>query len=139
MAVKTNKGGRPTLKDKDTVRKLEEAFTIGCTAVEACRYANIGRSTFYGWMKDEGFSDKMEVRKMAPVLKAKRTIYMHLDQIAVAKWWLERRRRQEYSLRSILRQEIDFDDELNDELFAEMDRSFEKTMSMNYAGRQRKN
>lgn len=81
-----------------TVRKLEEAFALGCNTTEAAYYADISRDTLYNWMKhNEEFSDKMERQKARPVLQARRTIVKKLTtDPKVAMWYLERRARDEF-------------------------------------------
>ncbi len=47
-----DKGGRPTVVTKHVLRKLEEAFSWGCTDREAFFHANIASATFYAYQKD---------------------------------------------------------------------------------------
>lgn len=73
-------GGRPTVMTPEVIRKLEDAFTWGCTDLEACCYAGISKSTFYDYCADnESFSDRKEVLKNQVSMKAKRVIDRALD------------------------------------------------------------
>lgn len=75
-----NKGGRPTKMTNDTVNKLEEAFSWGCTDVEACLYAGISKPTLYDYIKENpSFSDRKESLKQNPTLKARRILNLALD------------------------------------------------------------
>jgi len=67
-----NKGGRPTKMTPECIGKLEHAFTKGCTDTEACCFADIGMSTLYDYCeKYPEFSDRKEILKDQPVMKAK--------------------------------------------------------------------
>ena len=91
---------RPTLKTQEVIGKLEEAFSIGADVLAACAYANIHPDTFYQWRKDdEVFSDRMASLREKPVLKAYQTVAQSLGETETAKWYLERKRRQEFATR----------------------------------------
>lgn len=101
MIKNKSKGGRPTKKTLTTVRKLEEAFALGCTPTEAALFANISRETLYEWMRsDKEFSDRMESLKLKPVLRARQSMYNELEKgnVRLAMWYLERKRPKEFSL-----------------------------------------
>ena len=90
----------PFKMDDITVKKLEEAFAIGADVSAACFYANISRPTYYNWVKsfpelEERFNSLME----KPVLQAYQTIAKGLSDIDTAKWYLERKRKKEFSSR----------------------------------------
>lgn len=89
--------------NEDTVRKLEESFAIGASVSEACYYADISRETYYRWEKENPeLKEKYDRLKEKPVLKARQTIAKALDNVDVAKWYLERKLKGEFSLRSEL-------------------------------------
>lgn len=70
-----NPNWRPTKKTPWLVKKLEEAFKLDSTITEACLFAWITRETYYNWIEhDEDFSDKMDLAKLNPYLKAKKTL-----------------------------------------------------------------
>jgi len=67
-----NKGGRPTVMTEEVLRKLEEAFLMGCTDVEACLYADIGQRTLYDYQEaNPEYSQRKEVLKSNPIMLAK--------------------------------------------------------------------
>jgi len=95
-----NKVGRPTKMTEDTVSKLEHAFSIGADVSAACLYADITRDTYYRYIKDnKQLSDRFEQLREKPVLKAYQTIAKDLDKTETAKWFLERKRKHEFSTR----------------------------------------
>jgi len=76
-----NKGGRPTKMTPETMQKLEEAFTKGCTDTEACVYADISIRTLYDYCeKHEEFSHRKELLKDQPTMKAKFIIDDSLEE-----------------------------------------------------------
>ena len=90
--------------DENTVKKLEEAFAIGADVSAACFYADISRQTYYNWVNnDKKLKEKFDSLRERPVLKAYQTVAKNLDNIETAKWFLERKRKNEFSLK----QEID--------------------------------
>lgn len=92
MSNKKHAGGRPTKIDEITLKKLEEAFAMGCTDKEACLYANISTTTLYNYQeKVPEFLGRKEELKENPVLKAKSTVFDSLDKVQTAQWYLERR------------------------------------------------
>lgn len=95
--------GRPTVMTDETIRKLEIAFAKGYTDAEACLFASIkSLSTLYEYcQKHPDFSDKKELLKKTPSLKAKENIADAIEDgnIDVSKWHLERRNKEEYSLK----------------------------------------
>ena len=46
MAKKSN-AGRKTVVTQEVLRKLEEAFAMDCTDLEACLFADISKTTLY--------------------------------------------------------------------------------------------
>lgn len=101
MAKKqVNLGGRPTVMTSDVIAKLEQAFAIDATVEEACSYAEISRDAFYDYLKKEPtFSDRIEDLRNRPILKARQTIVKNLEQPEGAKWYLERKRKNEFAQR----------------------------------------
>lgn len=87
--------------DDLTVKKLEEAFAIGASVSEACYYADISRQTYYNWEKENPeLKEKFDRLKEKPVLKARQTIAKDLDKPETARWFLERKMKKEFSLRT---------------------------------------
>jgi len=72
--------GRPTIMTPETIQKLEDAFTWGCSDLEACCYANISKSTLYDYcVANPEFSERKETLKNNVTMKAKRIIDRALD------------------------------------------------------------
>ena len=68
-------GGRPTKMTDETVKKLEEAFLLGCSDLEACFYANISKQTLYSYQeKHPEFTDRKKLLKQNPVMIARKTV-----------------------------------------------------------------
>jgi len=95
-----NKGGRPTIMTEITIKKLDEAFSMGFSDSEACLYANISKQTLYNHSKDDKeFVGRKEELKNHPRILAKRNIYNSLKEnkkIEDSKWYLERRAKKEF-------------------------------------------
>lgn len=92
---------RPTVKTLEVLSKLEEAFALGCTDLEASLYANIAPATLYNHQdKNPGFLERKEQLKMRPVLQARTTLVKSLEKDPVlALKYLERRKKDEFSPR----------------------------------------
>ena len=95
-------GGRPTVMTPETISKLEHAFSMGCSDVEACLYAGIGKSTLYDHQeRDKKFSERKEQLKESPALLARQTIYNNVSTDPdIAKWYLERKKKDEFGTKS---------------------------------------
>lgn len=55
--------GRPPKVTYKTMFRLADAIQHNSTIDEACRYAGISRNTYYSYMNNEVFRDKMYVAK----------------------------------------------------------------------------
>ena len=100
-----NKGGRPTKLDDLIVKKLEEAFAIDSTVLEACAYAGITPPTFYTWQKDNvELFNRFEMLRQNPMLKVRNNINQALNagDIDTSKWYAERKAKAEFSTRQEL-------------------------------------
>ena len=89
---KKRKQGRPSNKElsktgpktdwkmtENTIRKLEAAFAIDCSVLEACAFADISHDTYYRWVKQNPkLSDKFERLKHNPILRAKDAVFQGL-------------------------------------------------------------
>lgn len=94
--------GRPSEKP-EAVKKLEEAFAMDCDVSEACLFANISRTTYYEWIKeDKELADRFEELRNEPFLKARKTIIDNLHNEETAKWYLERKKKKEFAARTEL-------------------------------------
>ena len=95
--------GRPTVINKTTLGKLESVFAMGGTDKEACLYAGIAEDTLYSYQKENfKFTEKKGLLKEKPLLKARQTVVEGLGYIKNAQWYLERKAKNEFSLRSEL-------------------------------------
>ena len=87
---------------KETLGKLEYAFSIGATDKEACLYADIHVDSLYEFQKkNPDFSERKASLKLSPVLKARETVFKNLDDPKIAMWFLEKKRPTEYNQRFI--------------------------------------
>jgi hypothetical protein len=87
----------------EVLRKLEEAFAMGCTDVEACFYAGITKSPFYEYQDAHPeFKERKEQLKENPVLLARKNVQDALTDgdKDMTKWYLERKRKAEFSTKS---------------------------------------
>lgn len=92
--------GSPKYSRDEILQKLNEAFSIGCTDVEACCYAGISPRLLYVLQNEiEDFVQIKEVLKAKPKLLARKTIFENLGTIETAKWLAERAIPDEFSLR----------------------------------------
>jgi len=83
----------------DTVHKLEEAFALDATVGEACFYADISRTTYYEWIKNNPeLADKFERLREKPVLLARESVVKALKtDPELSLKYLERKRRSEFA------------------------------------------
>lgn len=89
--------GRPSVMTQLVVSKLEYAFSIGSTVTEACGFAGITRQTLYEFIeKDKLFADRIESLREQPVLKARETIVQRLNDPEFAKYYLSKKRPDEF-------------------------------------------
>ena len=86
--------GRPKAIDESVIAKLEWAFVRGFSDREACLYADIHPATLYRYQEDNpGYSERKEMLKDSPKMKAKEVLYQHLGEgdKDIAKFVAERR------------------------------------------------
>lgn len=92
--------GRPTVMTDEVVSKLEQAWSMGCSDLEACLFADISKQTLYDYQaKFPEFIDRKERLKESLVLKARTVIANSLNNKDenTAKWYLERKKKDEFS------------------------------------------
>lgn len=98
MAV--NEEGKFTKLTPETVNKLEEVFALDGTIEEACLFADISRTTYYNWIKDnEEMEERFNILRQSPFLKARRTIEKSLDNPQYAFEYMKRKKKNEFSER----------------------------------------
>ncbi len=85
----------------EALKKLEEVFAIDGTVQEACFYADITPTTYYNWLeKKPELVERFEALRNRPVLKARQTVVQSLNTPAGAQWYLQRKRKTEFSERT---------------------------------------
>lgn len=91
---------RPTKINPTVVKKLEEAFALGCTDEEACIYADICKQTLYNLQdKNQEFLDRKELLKNRPVLEARKAVISSFKSNPnIAFKYLEKRKADEFRL-----------------------------------------
>jgi hypothetical protein len=100
-----NKGGRPTIFTPETIQKLEQAFSIGCTDTEATLFANISMAALYDFQnKYPEFVERKRKLKESLTLRSRLNVAQAINaqtnpDIDLSKWYLERKRKEEFSLR----------------------------------------
>jgi len=93
--------GRPTVITDEVLRKLDEAFAMGCTDLEACLYADISKTALYEYQqKHPEFAEHKEKLKETPVLLARTTVIKNLRNPQSAQWYLERKKKNEFAQRN---------------------------------------
>lgn len=129
--------GRPTKMTALTVKKLEEAFALGCSDLEACLYADISKQTLYSYQQDhDEFIDRKELLKQRPVLEARKSVVHHLKNDGkLAMKYLERKLSNEFSLRAQV--EIDPKKEERDTLKNMSDEELEDMLADSLSGSKR--
>ncbi len=94
--------GRNTKMTPEAVNKLGEYFSEGLNDREACLLVGITKQTLYNYCdKNPDFLTEKEDLKRNPIIKAKRAINKEIDNedIATCKWYLERKAKEEFSVR----------------------------------------
>jgi len=97
--IQKSKIGRPSVIDKDTIRKLEVCLASGYGITTACYYSGISTSTYYDHKAlNKDFSDKMRLAEEASTFRARLVILEAIDSgdIKAAQWWLERKAKFEF-------------------------------------------
>lgn len=100
MSDTKNKIGRPTKMTPETIDKLEFAFSIGCTDIEACLHADITRTTLDNYQNaNPEFLDRKWALKEKPVLMARMNVVHALQacDTDMSKWYLEKKKKDEFS------------------------------------------
>lgn len=95
--------GRPTKMDDLTVKKLEEAFALGCTDLEACLYAGISKQTLYNYQeKNPEFVDRKQQLKETPVLLARQSVLDGIQEDSkLAFDYLKNKKSDEFNVKTV--------------------------------------
>ena len=83
----------------DAISKLDYAFSLGCTDIEACLFANVSKSAFYRYLeKNPEYKERKEELKHTPIFKARKTVVDSIDKgdDVSARWYLERKKADEF-------------------------------------------
>lgn len=98
-------GGRPTVVTDEVIQKLEEAFLNGASDRQACFLANIADGTLYNYIKEnKEFGERKELLKQQTTYLAKMVVNSAIkaNDKEISKWYLERKNKDEFSLRNEL-------------------------------------
>lgn len=96
------KRGRKTIMTPEKIVLLEQAFSLGCSDLEACFHADIGKTTLYNYQNEHPeFVERKEQLKERLVLQARSVVADALfkEDKETAKWYLERKKKGEFSTR----------------------------------------
>lgn len=75
LEQQTDKYGRKTVMTPSVIVKLEQAFALGCSDLEACYYAGISKSTLYNYQNSTPeFLERKEELKAKPILLARQSV-----------------------------------------------------------------
>ena len=94
--------GRKSKMTPEIVTKLEYAFSKSFTDEQACQHVDISRQCLNRYcLENPEFRDKKESLKRNLTLKAKMNVVESIEsgEISSSKWWLERKNKEEFSLR----------------------------------------
>lgn len=91
--------GRPTIMTPEVVNKLEAAFLLGCSDLEACFAADISKQTLYNYQDaNPEFIDRKESLKANPIYVARSTVVREIaEKGELALKYLERKKKDEFS------------------------------------------
>lgn len=99
-STKKNRGGRPPVMTKETLQKLERAFSMGLPDEQSCLYADIAPQTLYNYQnKHPEFLERKKLLKQNITMHARLNIATMIQAwSAEDSWkWLERKERWEFA------------------------------------------
>ena len=108
--------GRPDKIDEKVLSKLEEGFSMGLTDVECCLYADIASATLYRYIeKNPKFRERKEELKNNLKMVAKTNLDKSIKKwdLTDSKWYLERKGKDEFSLKQEIDQKSEIDLNIN--------------------------
>ena len=103
---------RPEKITPEVLTKLEAGFMNSLTDEECCLYADISPKTLYRYIeKNPAFWQRKETLKRKPNIQAKKNWLKEIKggNYNSSKEWLERKSRDEFSLRQEVDQKIEWD------------------------------
>ena len=92
----------PVKLDDLTVKKLEDAFKLGCSVSEACFSADISRQTYYNWIDSfPQMKERFDSLKENPIFLARKSVVDGLQgNPELALKFLERKLKNEFSMKT---------------------------------------
>lgn len=94
--------GRPSIMTENVVAKLRFAFIMGSSDVEACTLSGINKATLYRYQsKHPDFCDQKVHLRSYMKLRARMTILRNINDMNIAKWYLERKATKEFNRCSV--------------------------------------
>lgn len=85
----------------EVLRKIEEVAALDGTIEEMAYYADIHVASIYRYFESHpDFSDRIAKLRERPVLKARQTIVRSLEDPKNAQWYIERKKKKEFSQRT---------------------------------------
>ena len=92
------KNGRPTVMTAATLKKLDNAFMLGCSELEACFAAGINPDTLRRYKKkNPDYAARIAVLKSSMTYKARQTVKESIEDrdnlseaAKTARWYLEK-------------------------------------------------
>lgn len=101
----SRKVGRPKVTSQpDVVSLLVTSFHNGLNVREACLQSGISHEAYYNRLRsDQQFADKMSKAQLQPKMNAKVVVLKAIKDgdVNAAKWWLERKARDEFGRDSV--------------------------------------
>ena len=93
--------GRPTVVTPEILNKLEQAFLMGCSDLEACFIAGIGKTALYDYQKaNPDFTERKEEMKQKPIILARTSVINAMKNDGdLALKFLERKRKDEFGVK----------------------------------------
>jgi len=99
----------------ERIKMLKDAFAIDATIEEASFYCGINEQTYYNWKKkNPKLFEEIERLRLKPILYARKVVIGSLNNPENSKWYLERKRRGEFSQRFELENNIKIIDKVED-------------------------
>ncbi len=93
--------GRPSVVTPEVVSILADCLRQGMSVREACAQSVISHEAYYYKLRsDQEFADKMYTAQQQTTIKAKQLLSQAIQggDVAIAKWWLEHREPQDFSV-----------------------------------------
>lgn len=89
--------------EEEVIRSLSAIWSIGGSDAQAALYAGLDKTTLSRVLKRRpDILQRKERLKEQPSIKARKTVVENLNDVNTAKWYLERKHKDEFSLKSPL-------------------------------------